>query len=101
MTTNMLDWNTSTIAVKTESQTMLPSTLSEGSYTSGIRQTLPDREGQESLIQERPYSMMNADIERLKLDLIILQKIFESKKNIWQPLRTLIITRDMIICCRL
>ena len=53
---------------------MSPSTLSEVSYTSGIRQTSADREGQESLIQERSYSVMIADIEGLKLDLLILQK---------------------------
>ena len=82
MTTNMLDWNTSTIAVQTESQTMSPSALSEGSYTSGIQQTSPDREGQESLLQERPYSVMNADIEGLKLDLLILQKKVEENANL-------------------
>ena len=104
---NMLNLNTSTVAVLTESQTM-----SKGSYTNDIQQTSPGREGQESLLQERQYSVMNTDIEGLKLDLPILQKkveenanllsqIFESKKNIWYPLRALIIKRGMIICCRL
>ena len=82
MTTNILDLNTSTVAVQTESQTMSPSALSEGSYTSGIQQTSPDREGQESLFQERPYSVMNADIEGLKLDLLILQKKVEENANL-------------------
>ena len=82
ITTNMLDSNTSTIAVQTESQTMSPSTLSEVSYTSGIRQTSADREGQESLIQERSYSVMIADIEGLKLDLLILQKKVEENSNL-------------------
>ena len=68
--------------MQTESQTMSPSALSEGSYTSGIQQTSPDREGQESLFQERPYSVMNADIEGLKLDLLILQKKVEENANL-------------------
>ena len=74
MTTNMLNLNTSTVAVQTESQTMSPSALSKRSYTNDIQQTLPGREGQESLLQERQYSVMNTDIEGLKLDLLILQK---------------------------
>ena len=78
----MLDSNTSSIAVQTESQTMSPSTLSEVSYTNGIRQTSADREGQESLIQERSYSVMIADIEGLKLDLLILQKKVEENSNL-------------------
>ena len=61
MTTDTPDSNTlpSTTAVHTESQTMSPSTLAEG---------------QENLTKERSYSMMTADIEGLKLDLLILQK---------------------------
>ena len=61
---------------------MSPSTLSEVSNTSGIRQTSADREGQESLIQERSYSVMIADIEGLKLDLLILQKKVEENSNL-------------------
>ena len=56
--------------------------MSEVSYTSGIRQTSADREGQESLIQERSYSVMIADIEGLKLDLLILQKKVEENSNL-------------------
>ena len=51
---------------------MSPSTLSEDSYTSGIRQTSADREGQERLCEERSHSMViSADTEGLKLDLLI------------------------------
>ena len=93
MITSMLGLNTSTVAVQTESETMSPSALSKGSYTNNIQQTSPGREGKESLFQELPYSVMNTDLEGLKLDLLILQKkveenancqqLFESKKNIW------------------
>ena len=82
MTTNMLNLNTSTVAVQTESQTMSPSALSKGSYTNDIQQTSPGREGQESLLQERQYSVMNTDIEGLKLDLLILQKKVEENANL-------------------
>ena len=78
MTANMLESNTSTTAVQTESQTMSPSTLSEDSYASGIQQTSVDREGQESSTKERSYSMVSADIEGLKLELRILQKVEEN-----------------------
>ena len=77
MTTNMLNLNTSTVAVQTESQTMSPSALCKGSYTNVIQQTSPGREGQESLLQKRPCSVMNTEIEGLKLDLLILQKKVE------------------------
>ena len=61
---------------------MSTSTLSEDSYSSGIRQTSADRDGQESLTQERSrYSMVSADIEGLKLDLLILQKKVEENAN--------------------
>ena len=53
---------------------MSPSTLSEDSYASGIRQASADREGQESSTRERSYSMVCVDMEGLKLDLLILQK---------------------------
>ncbi|XP_067030123.1 uncharacterized protein [Acropora muricata] len=82
MTTNMLNLNTSTVAVQTESQAMSPSALSKGSYTNDIQQTSPGREGQESLLQERQYSVMNTDIEGLKLDLLILQKKVEENANL-------------------
>ena len=82
MTTNMLNLNTSTVAVQTESQTMSPSALSKGSYTNDIKQTSPSREGQESLLQERQYSVMNTDIEGLKLDRLILQKKVEENANL-------------------
>ena len=72
MTTNTSDSNTSTTAVQTESQTMSPFTLSEDF----IRQTPADREGQES------NSMVSADIEGLKLDLLILQKKVEENANL-------------------
>ena len=75
MTTNILDSNTSTIAVQTERKTMSPSTFC-------IRQTSADREEQGSLIQERSYSVMIADIEGLKLDLLILQKKVEENANL-------------------
>ena len=52
------------------------------SYTNDSQQTLPSREGQESLLQERPYSVMNTDIEGLKLDLLILQKKAEENTNL-------------------
>ena len=58
------------------------STLSEVSYTSGIRQTSADREGQESLIQERSYSVMIADLEGIKRDLLILKKKVEENSNL-------------------
>ena len=82
MTTNMLNLNTTTVAVQTESETMSPSALSKGSYTNDIQQTSPGREGQESLLQERQYSVMNIDIEGLKLDLLILQKKVEENVNL-------------------
>ena len=82
MTTNMPNLNTSTVAVQTESQTMSPSAMCKGSYTNDIQQTSPGREGQESLLQERPYSVMNTDIEGLKLDLLILQKKVEKNGNL-------------------
>ena len=83
MTTNMPDSNTPTTAVQTESQTMSPSTLSEDSYgASGIRQTSADREGQEGSPKERSYSMVSADIEGIKLDLLILQKKVEENANL-------------------
>ena len=82
MTTNMPDSNTSTTAVQTESQTMSPSTLSEDSHASGIRQASADREGPESSTKERSYSMVSADIEGLKLDLLILQKKVEENANL-------------------
>lgn len=61
---------------------MSTSTLSEDSYLSGIRQTSADRDGQESLTQERSYSMLSADIEGLKLELLILQKKGEENVNL-------------------
>ena len=69
MTTDTPDSNTlpSTTAVHTESQTMSPSTLAEG---------------QENLTKERSYSMVTADIEGLKLDLLILQKKVEENANL-------------------
>ena len=82
MTTRMPDSNTSTTAVQTESQTMSASTLSEDSYANGNRETSADREGQESSTQERSYSMVSADIEGLKLDLLILQKKVEENANL-------------------
>ena len=82
MTANMPESNTSTTALQTESQTMPPSTLSEDSYASGIQQTSVDREGQESSTKERSYSMVSADIEGLKLDLLILQKKVEESTNL-------------------
>ena len=78
MTTNTSDSNTSTTAVQTESQTMSPFTLSEDF----IRQTPADREGQESSTEERSNSMVSADIEGLKLDLLILQKKVEENANL-------------------
>ena len=83
MTTNMPDSNTLHLqlpGVQTESQTMSPSTLKI--RTSGTRQTSADREGQESLTKERSYSMVSADIEGLKLDLLILQKKVEENANL-------------------
>ena len=82
MTANMPELNTPTTAVQTESQTMSPSTLSEDSYASGIQQTSVDREGKESSTKERSYSMVSADIEGLKLDLLILQKKVEENANL-------------------
>ena len=82
MATNMPDSNTSTTAMQTESQTMSPSTLSEDSHASGIRQASADREGPESSTKERSYSMVSADIEGLKLDLLILQKKVEENANL-------------------
>ena len=69
MTTDTPDSNTlpSTTAVHTESQTMSPSTLAEG---------------QENLTKQRSYSMVTADIEGLKLDLLILQKKVEENANL-------------------
>ena len=69
MTTDTPDSNTlpSTTAVHTESQTMSPSTLAEG---------------QENLTKERSYSMVTADIEGLKLDLLTLQKKVEENANL-------------------
>ena len=61
---------------------MSTSTLFEDSYLSGIRQTPADRDGQESLTQERSYSMVSADIEGLKLELLILQKKVEENANL-------------------
>ena len=61
---------------------MSPSAMCKGSYTNDIQQTSPGREGQESLLQERPYSVMNTDIEGLKLDLLILQKKVEKNGNL-------------------
>ena len=54
----MPDSNTSTTAAQSESQTVSPSTLSEYSYASGIRQASADREGQESSTRERSYFMV-------------------------------------------
>ena len=82
MTANMPESNTSTTAVQTESQTMSPSTPSEDSYASGIQQTTVYREGQESSTKERSYSMVSADIEGLKLELLILQKKVEENANL-------------------
>ena len=82
MTTNMPDSNTSTTAVQSENQTVLPSTLSEDSYASGIRQAPADREGQESSTRERSYSLVYADMEGLNLDLLILQKKVEENANL-------------------
>ena len=69
MTTDTPDSNTlpSTTAVHTESQTKSPSTLAEG---------------QENLTKERSYSMVTADTEGLKLDLLILQKKVEENANL-------------------
>ena len=78
MTTNTPDSNTSTTAAQTESQTMSPSTLSEDF----IRQTSADRVEQESSTEERSNSMVSADIEGLKLDLLILQKKVEENANL-------------------
>ena len=50
--------------------------------TNDIQQTSPGSEGQESLLQERQYSVMNTDIEGLKLDLLILQKKVEENANL-------------------
>ena len=61
---------------------MSNSTLFEDSYLSGIRQTSADREGQGSLTQERSYSMVSADIEGLKFELLILQKKLEENANL-------------------
>ena len=61
---------------------MSPSALSKGSYTNDMQRTSPGREGQESLLQERQYSVMNTDIEGLKLDLLILQKKVEENANL-------------------
>ena len=74
MTTNMHmpDLNTSATAVQSEGQTVSPSTLSEDSYASGILQASVDREGQESSTRERSYSMVSAEMEGLKLGLLIL-----------------------------
>ena len=82
MTTNMPDSNTSTTAVQSQSQTVSPSTLSEDSYASGIRQASADREGPESSTREQSYSMVCADMEGLKLDLLILQKKVEENANL-------------------
>lgn len=82
MTTNMPDSNTSTTAVQIDCQTMSPSTLSEDSHASGIRKASADREGPESSTKERSYSMVSADIEGLKLDLLILQKKVEENANV-------------------
>ena len=82
MTTNMPDSNTSTTAVQSQSQTVSPSTLSEDSYASGIRQASADREGQKSSTRERSYSMACADMEGLKLDLLIVQKKVEENANL-------------------
>jgi len=78
MTTNMPDSNTSTTAVQAENLTMLPSTLSEDF----IRQISADREGHESSTQERSHSMVNANIEGPKLDLLILQKKVEENADL-------------------
>ena len=48
---------------------------------SDIRQASADREGQESSTRERSYSMVSADLEGLKLDLLILQKKVEENAN--------------------
>ena len=79
MTTNTPDSNTSTTVVQTESQTMSPSTLPEDF----IRQTSADRVGKESSTEERSNSMVSADIEGLKLDLLILQKKVEENANLF------------------
>ena len=61
---------------------MSPSTLSEDSYASGIRQAPADREGQESSTRERSYSLVYADMEGHNLDLLILQKKVEENVNL-------------------
>ena len=85
MTTNLSDSNTSTTAVQNESQIVSPSTLSSflrDSYASGIQKASADREGQESSTRERSYSMVCANMEGVKLDLIILQKKVEENANL-------------------
>ena len=111
MTTNLSDSNTSTTAVHSESQIVLPSTLSSflrDSYASGIQKALADREGQESSTRELSCSMVCADMEGVKLDLLILQKKIEENANLLsanikkqEELMALIIKRGMNICCRL
>ena len=88
---------------------MSPSALSKGSYTNDIEQTSPGREGQESLFQERPYSVINTDIEGL--DLLIQKKVEDNaillSANIRKQKEHMIATEGidyktrMIICCRL
>ena len=85
MTTNLSDSNTSTTAVHSESQIVSPSTLSSflrDSYASGIQKALADREGQESSTGELSCSMVCADMEGVKLDLLILQKKIEENANL-------------------
>ena len=76
---------------------MSPSTLSSflrDSYASGIQKASADREGQESSTRERSYSMVCANMEGVKLDLLILQKkvekmqiscqqILKNNRNLW------------------
>ena len=85
MTTNLSDSNTSTTAMQNESQIVSPSTLSSflrDSYASGIQKASADREGQESSTRERSYSMVCANMEGVKLDLLILQKKVEENANL-------------------
>ena len=85
MTTNLSDSNTSTTAMQNESQIVSPSTLSSflrDSYASGIQKASADREGQKSSTRERSYSMVCANMEGVKLDLIILQKKVEENANL-------------------
>ena len=85
MTTYLSDSNTSTTAVQNESQIVSPSTLSSflrDSYASGIQKASADREGQESSTRERSYSMVCANMEGVKLDLLILQKKVEENANL-------------------